>query len=46
MIGIRLGNLTVEDLERHLEIKFSDEDREYLNSTRQENVSQKLSAEA
>lgn len=46
MIGIRLGNLTVEDLERDLEIKFSDEDREYLKSTRQENVSKKLSAEA
>ena len=46
MIGIRLGNLTVEDLERDLEIKFSDEDREYLKSTRQENVSKRLSAEA
>lgn len=46
MIGIRLGNLTVEDLERDLEIKFSDEDIEYLKSTRQENVSKKLSAEA
>lgn len=46
MIGIRLGNLTVEDLERDLGIKFSDEDREYLKSTRQENVSKKLSAEA
>lgn len=46
MIGIRLGNLTVEDLERDLEVKFSDEDREYLKSTRQENVSKRLSAEA
>ena len=46
MIGIRLGNLTVVDLERELGIKFSDEDREYLKATRQENVSRKLAAES
>lgn len=36
---IRLGNLDVASLERHLGIKFTENDREYMENTRQENVS-------
>lgn len=42
MMGIRLGNLRVEDIEDQLKIKFTKEERDYLNSTRQEDVSIEL----
>lgn len=44
MIAVRIGNLRVEDIEDQLKIKFTEEEREYLNSTRQENVSKELDA--
>lgn len=44
MVGIRIGNLRVEDIEDQLKIKFTEEEREYLNSTRQENISNELDA--
>lgn len=44
MIGIRIGNLRVEDIEDQLKIKFTEEEREYLNSARQENISNELDA--
>lgn len=45
MIGIRIGNLRVEDIEEQLKIKFTEEERDYLNSTCQEDVSIDLDAE-
>lgn len=44
MVGIRIGNLRVEDIEDQLKIKFTKEERDYLNSTRQEDVSIDLDA--
>lgn len=44
MIGIRIGNLRVEDIENQLKIKFTKEERDYLNSTCQEDVSIDLDA--
>lgn len=46
MCNILIGNLTIEDLEKDLGIKFNEEDRQYLNSTRQEDVSKKLASDA
>lgn len=42
MCVILIGNLTIADLEKDLGIKFNDEDRQYLTSTRQEDVSKSL----
>ena len=44
MVGIRIGNLRVEDIEDQLKIKFTKEERDYLNSTRQEDVSIEIDA--
>lgn len=44
MVGIRIGNLRVEDIEDQLKIKFTKEERDYLNLTRQEDVSIDLDA--
>lgn len=44
MVGFRIGNLRVEDIEDQLKIKFTKEERDYLNSTRQENISNELDA--
>ena len=38
-MGILLGNLTVQDFEQRLGIKFSDEDRNALKEMRQEEAS-------
>lgn len=46
MCTILLGNLTIADLENDLGIKFNEEDRRYLESTRQEDVSKKLANDA
>ena len=39
MAGIMLGNQTVSQIESRLNIKLTEEQKELLNSTRQENVS-------
>ena len=44
MVGIRIGNLRVEDIEDQLKIKFTKEERDYLSLTRQEDVSIDLDA--
>lgn len=44
MVGFRIGNLRVEDIEDQLKIKFTKEERDYLNLTRQEDVSIDLDA--
>lgn len=46
MCVILIGNLTIADLEKDLGIKFNEEDRQYLESTRQEDVSKKLASDA
>lgn len=46
MCVILIGNLTIADLEKDLGIKFNEEDRRYLNSTRQEDVSKNLANDA
>ena len=46
MCVILIGNLTIADLEKDLGIKFNDADRQYLESTRQEDVSKKLAHDA
>ena len=38
-MGIRLGNLTVKEIEERCEIVLSEEDRHFLEQSRQENVS-------
>ena len=43
---IRLGNLDVAALERHLGIKFTKDDRLYMENTRQEDVSIQLKPES
>ncbi len=43
---IRLGNLDVAALERHLGIKFTENNRLYMENTRQENVSIPLKPES
>lgn len=43
---IRLGNLDVASLERHLGIKFTENDRLYMENTRQENMSIPLKPES
>lgn len=43
---IRLGNLDVASLEHHLGIKFTEDDRLYMENTRQENVSIQLKPES
>lgn len=44
MVGFRIGNLRIEDIEDQLKIKFTKEERDYLNSTLQEDVSIDLDA--
>lgn len=39
---IKIGNLQIIDIEKELGIVFSDEDRDYLASTHQENISKEL----
>jgi len=35
---IKLGNLTVDEIEKRCNIKLSDEDKEFLKNTRQDNA--------